>query len=90
MRERQAEQTPEHTPLPLPEDAKDCMQCLIDRYGDTHIDTLAQLLSLTSNAESDFARICIRRVCNYPVQSRPVQSRPVQSRPVQSRPVQSR
>jgi len=64
MREQQTEQTPEHTPLPLPEDARDCMQCLIDMYGETHIDTLAQLLSLTSNAETGFALICMRRMRN--------------------------
>ena len=39
----------------LPEDVTDCMQCLITLYGETHIDTLAQLLNLTAYAEAKFS-----------------------------------
>jgi len=46
-----------------PLDARDCLQLLIIEYGDTHIDTLAQLLHLTSSVEVEFSHICAQRVC---------------------------
>ena len=36
----------------------DCLQCLIVIYGDTHIDTLAQLLSLQAYADSEYSLFC--------------------------------
>jgi hypothetical protein len=38
-----------------PDDATDCLQCLIIMYGETHIDTLAQLLNLTAYAETEYS-----------------------------------
>lgn len=46
-----------------PLDARDCLQLLIIEYGDTHIDTLAQLLHLTSSVEVEFSHICAQRLC---------------------------
>ena len=47
------------TPLPTtPDDARDCLQCLILMYGETHIDTLAQLLNLTAYAETEYSHHC--------------------------------
>jgi len=42
-------------PLTSPDDARDCLQCLIIMYGETHIDTLAQLLNLTAYAETEYS-----------------------------------
>ena len=53
MEKHEEKQQPEHAELP--EDVKDSMQCLITLYGDTHIDTLAQLLNLTAYAEAEFS-----------------------------------
>ena len=53
-------------PKPDPEsplDARDCLQLLIIEYGDTQIDTLAQLLHLTSSVEVEFSHICAQRLC---------------------------
>lgn len=58
-----AQQAPLQPPAQLPNDAKDCMQCLIIMYGETHIDNLAQLLYLTANAEASYSQLCIRRLC---------------------------
>ena len=58
-----AQQAPLHPPAQLPNDARDCMQCLIIMYGETHIDNLAQLLYLTANAEASYSQLCIRRLC---------------------------
>ena len=55
MQEPQAEQLPAHELKPLAEDAEDCLQCLIIMYGETHIDTLAQLLNLTYYAETEYS-----------------------------------
>ena len=52
-------------PRPTPEDilgARDCLQLLIIEYGDIHIDTLAQLLHLTSSVEVEFSHICAQRL----------------------------
>jgi len=38
-----------------PDDARDCLQCLIMMYGETHINTLAQLLNLTAYAETEYS-----------------------------------
>jgi hypothetical protein len=44
------------TPPPTtPDDARDFLQCLILMYGETHIDTLAQLLNLTAYAETEYS-----------------------------------
>lgn len=43
-------------PLTSPDDAEDCLQYLIIMYGETHIDTLAQLLNLTAYAETEYSR----------------------------------
>ena len=53
-------------PKPDPQsalDARDCLQLLIIEYGDTQIDTLAQLLHLTSSVEVEFSHICAQRLC---------------------------
>ena len=42
-------------PPTSPDDARDCLQCLIIMYGETHIDTLAQLLNLTAYAETQYS-----------------------------------
>ena len=44
----------------LPEDVTDCMQCLITLYGETHIDTLVQLLNLTAYAETEFSHLRVQ------------------------------
>lgn len=46
----------------LPEDTKDCLQCLIILYGETHIETLAELLNLTNYAQIEFSHFCARRL----------------------------
>ena len=46
-----------------PLEARDCLQLLIIEYGDTHIDTLAQLLHLTSSVEIEFSHIWAQRLC---------------------------
>ena len=50
-----------HVVVPDPEDATDCMQCLILMYGETHIDTLAQLLNLTAFAETEYSHLRVQR-----------------------------
>ncbi|MDX2455911.1 MAG: hypothetical protein QNL87_00225 [Gammaproteobacteria bacterium] len=47
--------------LPLPEDARDCLQCLLIMRGETHIDTLARLPKLTARVETEFSRLCVYR-----------------------------
>ena len=46
--------TSTHPPT-SPDEARDCLQCLIIMYGETHIDTLAQLLNLTAYAETEYS-----------------------------------
>ena len=62
MQKQQAEQHPVHEFKPTPEDARDCLQCLIIMYGETHIDTLAQLLNLTDYAEAEYFHCSARRL----------------------------
>ena len=52
---------PGHIFVPDPEDATDCMQCLILMYGETHINTLTELLNLTAYAESEYSHLCVLR-----------------------------
>lgn len=59
MQERPVKQSPKQPAL---EDARDCLQCLIILYGETHIDTLTQLLNLTTYAESRFSHTWVRRL----------------------------
>ena len=59
--EQQEEQPPGHIFVPDPEDATDCMQCLILMYGETHINTLTELLNLTAYAESEYSHLCVLR-----------------------------
>ena len=59
--EQQEEQLPGHIFVPGPEDATDCMQCLILMYGETHINTLTELLNLTAYAESEYSHLCVLR-----------------------------
>ena len=47
---------------PALEDARDCLQCLIILYGETHIDTLTELLNLTTYAESRFSQAWVRHL----------------------------
>ena len=47
--------------VPELEDARDCLQCLIIMYGETHIDTLAQLLNLTAYAETEYSHLRVMR-----------------------------
>jgi len=47
-------------------DARDCLQLLLIEYGDTHIDTLAQLFELTNRVELEFPHICAKRHCAPP------------------------
>jgi hypothetical protein len=47
-------------------DARDCLQLLLIEYGDTHIDTLAQLFELTNRVEHEFPHICAQRYCGPP------------------------
>ena len=61
MREQPAGQLPVHASVPDLEDARDSLQCLILMYGETHIDTLAQLLNLTACAETEYSHLRIRR-----------------------------
>lgn len=58
---QQTEQLPVHAFAPDPEDATDCMQCLILMYGETHINTLTELLNLTAYAESEYSHLCVLR-----------------------------
>lgn len=53
--------SPGQTSMQAAEDATDSLQCLIIMYGETHIDTLAQLLNLTAYAESKFSHSSSRR-----------------------------
>jgi hypothetical protein len=62
MHEHPSKQTPLQTSRLELEDVRDCLQCLILLYGETHIDTLAQLLHLTSYAESRFLHLYTRRL----------------------------
>ena len=62
MQKQQAERPSTQESRRLPEDAKDCLQCLIILYGETHIDTLAQLLNLTEYAEAEYAHLCVKRL----------------------------
>ncbi|MGD2111823.1 MAG: hypothetical protein PVI50_00445 [Gammaproteobacteria bacterium] len=43
-------------------EARDCLQLLLIEFGDTHIDTLAQLIDLTTLVEIEFSHICARRL----------------------------
>jgi hypothetical protein len=61
MREPPVKQQSESTSGQSPEEARDCLQCLINMYGETHIDTLAQLLNLTAYAESRFSHLSTPR-----------------------------
>lgn len=61
MQEQPAEQLPVHASVPDLEDARDSLQCLILMYGETHIDTLAQLLDLTVCAETEYSHLRVRR-----------------------------
>jgi hypothetical protein len=62
MHEHPLKQTPQQTSGTTLEGARDCLQCLIILYGETHIDTLAQLLHLTAYAESLFSHLGTRRL----------------------------
>jgi hypothetical protein len=62
MHEHPVKQSPQKTGVPAAEDARDCLQCLILLYGETHIDTLAQLLNLTAYTESRFSHAVLRRL----------------------------
>jgi len=59
MQEHQVTEAPVNMtsthPPASPDDARDCLQCLIIMYGETHIDTLAQLLNLTTYAETEYS-----------------------------------
>jgi hypothetical protein len=55
MQDHPVKQSPRQSNRQAPEDARDCLQCLIILYGETHIDTLTQLLNLTAYAESRFS-----------------------------------
>lgn len=61
VQESQMKQQPVQTSVQSPDDARDCLQCLIIMYGETHIDTLVQLLNLTAYAESRYSQVSIRR-----------------------------
>ena len=63
MQEQPVEYQPLNPHLMATQDIKDSVQCLIAIYGDTHIDTLAQLLSLTAYAESEYSHFCVLRHC---------------------------
>ena len=57
MQEQQvAPSAVKNMPLTSPDDAEDCLHYLIIMYGETHIDTLAQLLNLTAYAENEYSR----------------------------------
>ena len=63
MQEQPVEQPPVHVFMLNPEDATDCMQCLILMYGETHINTLVELLNLTAYAESEYSHLRVQRQC---------------------------
>jgi hypothetical protein len=58
MQKNEQKQSPVHSAVA--EDVTDCMQCLITLYGETHIDTLAQLLNLTAYAETEFSHLRVQ------------------------------
>jgi hypothetical protein len=62
MQEHEVPQSPVESPSLSPDEIRDCMQCLIVMYGETHIDTLAQLLYLTANAEAEYSHLRVRRL----------------------------
>ena len=62
MKKQQAEQSSARNSRRLPEDVGGCLQCLIILYGETHIDTLAELLNLTDYAAAEYAQICVKRL----------------------------
>ena len=59
MQKHEEKQPPAHAVLP--EDVTDSMDCLITLYGETHIDTLAQLLNLTAFAETEYSHLRVQR-----------------------------
>jgi len=61
MQDQPAQQMPVHDFVPELEDARDSLQCLILMYGETHIDTLAQLLNLTAYAETEYSHLRVMR-----------------------------
>ena len=69
MQKQQAQQAAARKIKPLPEDARDCLQCLIIMYGETHIDTLSQLLLLTNYAQIEFSHLCARRLRKAPLEA---------------------
>jgi len=62
MQEPQMKQKSVQTSVQSLDDARDSLQCLIIMYGETHIDTLAQLLNLTAYAERRYSHLSIRRL----------------------------
>ncbi len=63
MQENTVEHQPLNPSLLVTSDIKDCVQCLIVIYGEEHIDTLAQLLSLTAYAETEYSHFCVLKHC---------------------------
>ena len=63
MQENTVEHQPLNPSLLVTSDIKDSVQCLIVIYGEEHIDTLAQLLSLTAYAETEYSHLCVLKHC---------------------------
>lgn len=43
--------------------ARDSLELMLIEYGNVHIETLGQLLSLTRTVEIEYSHICAHRLC---------------------------
>jgi hypothetical protein len=53
---------PRTTPADILE-ARDSLELMLLEYGNVHIETLGQLLSLTRAVEIEYSHICAHRLC---------------------------
>ena len=44
--------------------ARDSLELMLIEYGNVHIETLGQLLSLTRAVEIEYSHICAHRLCH--------------------------
>ncbi|MEZ5541863.1 MAG: hypothetical protein R3F42_07455 [Pseudomonadota bacterium] len=44
--------------------ARNSLELMVLEYGNVHIETLGQLLSLTRTVEIEYSHLCAHRLCN--------------------------
>jgi hypothetical protein len=44
--------------------ARDSLELMLIEYGNVHIETLGQLLSLTRTVEIEYSHLCAHRLCH--------------------------